>query len=138
MAYVTPDAVALRLGRRIGSSDLDPDLLDALIADACALVDQIVSADTASTWSNGAPAAVVPVIVSMIRRALDNPHGYTSESNMGYAYSGGKSEGIFATDDERRAILSAAGVGGVRSVDISIPFPRSPREGRWCWLDGEL
>lgn len=111
----------------------------AFITDASALAVLAVN-DTAITddWSTGNPAALVPVIVGMVRRALDNPHGYTSEQNSGYLYQGGKTEGIFATDEEVAVIRKAAGKGVLGSVVLSVDLPYSRVDGGLSYLDGAI
>lgn len=113
----------------------------AFITDASALAVLSVN-DSAVTddWTEGNPAALVPVIVGMVRRALDNPHGYTSEQNSGYLYQGGKTEGIFATPEEVAAIRKAAGLGvmGAITLTVDLPGTQHTEYGTLSWLDGAV
>lgn len=127
-----------RTGRTLTASQTTQ--VEALIADASALVVDIVNDSTVTaTWDAATPgtvpAAVVPVVVSMVRRALDNPHGYTSESVGSYSYNGAKTEGIFATRTEERTLRKVTGTAGVGALNLDSHLPyRAPV----AWLDGAL
>lgn len=111
--------------------------VEALITDASALVADIINDVTVTdTWTTAtAPASVVPVVVNMVRRGLDNPHGYTSEGVGSYNYNGGKSEGIFATRQEARTVRKAADKSAVGSLNLDSHLPNR----YWLdWLDGAL
>lgn len=99
----------------------------AFIADAEALVVETVGdATVTDVWATTPPAAVIPVLVNMVRRAMDNPHGLSGETNERYSYTGGKPEGIFATGDEVRALRRAANKTGVGALDLEGYLPWSP------------
>lgn len=121
MADPLIDVAALEA--RLGYS-VDVSQADARIEDASALVRDIVSDDVAL---DPVPSAIVPVVVSMVHRALDNPHGHESETVGNYTFRGAKTAGVFATPDEVRAILRAVGKqSGLVSVSLSaFPLPES-------------
>ena len=117
--------------------------VEALITDASALVVDIVGDSTITDdWDIATPATVpasiVPVVVSMVRRALDNPNGYSQESIGNYSYSiaSGSSAGLFANKDEIRAIRKAAGSSGIASLNLDSHLPTGPNYD--VWLDGAL
>lgn len=92
----------------------------ALIEDAEAILVDIVG-DTGVTdgWAaSGAPPLVVPAIVAMVRRAADNPHGFSSERVQEYSYSGATRGGVLPTAREARLIRRAAGQTSVRSIPL--------------------
>lgn len=115
----------------------------ALIEDASALIVDIVGdATVTDTWDastpGSVPAAVVPAVVAMVRRGLDNPHGFTGEQTDGYSYSGASPQGVFATRKEIRAVRRAAGRSPVGALNLDSHLPLSPRDRRGSWLDGSL
>lgn len=124
-----------RTGRTLTASQTIQ--VEAFITDASALVVDIVNdSATTDTWTSAtAPASVVPVVVNMVRRALDNPHGYTSEGVGSYNYNGGKPEGIFATRLEERTIRKAASLSGFGTINLESDLPLRHYD---VWLDGAL
>lgn len=64
------------------------------------------------------PDAVVPVVVSAVRRALFNPGGLGHEQIGSYAYSGAPQDGVFLTKPERRIVRRAAGKLGAGTVTL--------------------
>lgn len=125
-----------RTGRTLDATQTTQ--VDALITDASALVVDVVADDTTTdTWTTvTVPAAVVPVVVNMVRRALDNPHGYTAEGVGSYNYNGGKAEGIFATRQETQALRKAANRSNVSSLNLDSHF--ATRRYWLDWLEGAL
>jgi hypothetical protein len=109
--------------------------VEALITDASALVVDIAAdPDVTGTWTSATvPPAVVPVVVSMVRRGFENPHGFTQETTPGYSYSGASGNGIFATRDEARTIRRAAGSWSTIHLDGYLPGA-----GATSWLRGAL
>jgi hypothetical protein len=102
--------------------------VDGLITDASALAVDIISDSTITAdWDvetvGTVPAAVVPVVVAMVRRGLDNPLGFTSERQGEYSYQGASSAGVFATDAEARALRRIAGRGGISALDLTADLP---------------
>lgn len=121
-----------RTGRTLSASQSTQ--VGELIADASALVVDIVNdSTTTGTWdavtADTVPASIVPVVVAMVRRGLDNPHGFTNESqDGGYSYGGASGSGVFATRGERRTIRRTAGKLGVGALNLDSYLPRTPRE----------
>jgi hypothetical protein len=135
---ITTDQFTDRTGRTLTASQTTQ--VEAFITDASALVVDIVNdSDTTDTWDAASagtvPASIVPVVVNMVRRALDNPHGYTSEGVGSYNYNGGKTEGIFATRLEERTIRKAASLAGFGSINLESDLPLRHYD---VWLDGAL
>ncbi len=122
-----------RLGYQVESSSQ----AGALIDDASALVREIAGWDDDEPTS--VPAAVVPVVVSMVRRGLDNPHGHESEQVGNYRYLGAHTTGVFATAREAKTIRRAAGKAGVGTVGLEGYL--LPETGRWqdgSWIEESL
>lgn len=102
-----------------------------LIDDASALVVQTVNdSDVTDVWkADGAPSAVVPVLVSMVRRAIDNPEGVSQKSvgdaSMSWGSSRGgssrPSEALYLTTNERRIVRRAAGTDHT-SMTLESPY----------------
>lgn len=123
-----------RLGRSLTATQLFQ--AESLIADASALVVDIVN-DVAvtDTWDVGSvPPAVVPVVVSMVRRAIDNPAGFSQQSAGSFSVSSPNTSGLFATRDEIRAVRKAAGTSGIASLNLDSYLLGT----RVSWLDGAL
>lgn len=136
---ITVDQFTDRTGRTLTVTQTIQ--VEAFITDASALVADIINdGDVTDTWEaatpGSVPASVVPVIVNMVRRALDNPHGYTSESVGSYNYNGGRTEGIFATRDEARTVRKAADKSSVGSMNLDSHF--ATRRYWLDWLEGAL
>lgn len=126
-----------RTGRTLDTDEQTQ--VGALITDASALVIEIADdSETTDTWSTSTvPDAVVPVVVAMVRRGLDNPHGHTSEQIDDYSYSGGATNGVFATSDEKRVIRDVVGEAPVSTLDFEATVPMPTRlDG--THLDGAL
>lgn len=117
--------------------------VEALIEDASALVANIVNdATVTDTWDatdpGTVPGAVVPVVVAMVRRGLDNPHGFTQENADGYSYSVASTTGVFATRYEAREVRKAAAKSPIGALNLSSHLPVSRREDYDGYLDGAL
>lgn len=121
-----------RTGRTLSASEVVQ--VDALIVDASALVRDLADDELVTV-----PASIIPVVVNMVRRGLDNPHGFSSESaEGGYRYAGAATEGIFATRQEARTIRRAVGTGAVSELNLEVPFGPWPPAYGLSWLDGAL
>lgn len=116
MSLITTSQLTARMGRDL--TETQETQAEAFIDDASALVLQIAQLD--SDWTDiTLPEAVVPVIVSMVRRALENPRGLTSEQIGNYQWQAAPgSMSIYATTQERRIIRRAAGVLSVGAVSL--------------------
>lgn len=131
---ITVADLETRLGRTLEGAEADQ--ADAFIDDASAIVRSIVGDDDKL---DPTPDAVVPVVVGMVRRALENPHGHESERVGNYQYSGAKTEGIFATKAEAKALRKATGTLSVGSVELEGYL--LPETGRWqdgSWIEESL
>lgn len=116
MSLISLTQLTDRLGRTL--TETQETQAEAFIDDASALVLQIAQLDT--DWTDlTLPEAVVPVVVSMVRRALENPRGLTSEQIGNYQWEAAPgSMSIYATTAERRIIRRAAGVLSVGAVTL--------------------
>lgn len=116
---VTLEELEARLGRVLS----DSAQAEALISDASDLVRQVARSD----FPTGVPRVLVPVVVQMVRRALDNPTELQAENIGGYGYqaasmtqpSGGS---IYLTRAERRIVREAAGRPAVIGIDVTTGF----------------
>lgn len=127
-----------RVGRTLDVSE--QALAGELISDASALAINIVDdATVTDTWdaatADTVPSAVVPVVVSMVRRGMDNPHGYNQESIEGYSYSGASGDGVFATRQEAKMIRKAAGKSPVGALNLEGYLPNATGT---AWLEDAL
>lgn len=100
------------------------------ISDASALVADLVGdATVTDLWDTvTVPGSLVPIIVKMVRRELDNPLGFTGENTEGYSYAGAYGSGVFATRDEERAIRRAVHRSSAGSLNLSSYLPYSPAD----------
>ena len=108
--------------------------VSALIDDASAEV-LLVGDDT---WTvSTVPAVVVGVVYQMVRRAVQNPEGFQSETIGDYSYSrastGDETSAMTMTRDEYRRVRRAAGKSNVLGVGVrrGLPYERD-------WLRGAL
>lgn len=130
-----------RTGRTLSASELTQ--VGALIEDASALVVNIVAdATVTDVWDAATPetvpGAVVPVVVAMVRRGLDNPHGFSQENADGYSYSSAATSGVFASRHEAREVRKAASKSPVAALNLSSHLPQSRRDDYDGYLDGGL
>lgn len=137
---ITVEQFEARTMRTFADASAELAQLEALIADASALiVDTILDATVTADWDaatpGSVPAGVLPVITAMVRRGLDNPHGFTSERSFEYQYQGASDAGVFATDREAKALRRAAGRPGLtsRNLDADLPLRRGAGDS---WLEG--
>lgn len=109
------------LQARPGFAHADQAQAESLIGDVSALVQQI--AGPAVLDAATLPPVLMPVIVSMVRRGLDNPLGVASEQTGGWMASG--RAGVYATRAERKVIRRAVGKLGVGTAGLegNLPLP---------------
>ena len=124
---ITLAQLAARLGRPLDDDEIGTQA-PALIEDASALARDVIANDTiTSTWTAAEPGtvppAVIPVVVAMVRRGMDNPHGYQAEGQQAYYYQGSTGVGVFATPQEAATLRRAARVGSPRSIDLTAGLP---------------
>lgn len=139
---ITVEQFEARTRRSFADESAELAQLEALIVDASALVvDVIRDATITDSWdasdAGSVPAAVLPVITAMIRRGIDNPHGFTSERSFEYQYQGASDAGVFATDLEARALRRAAGRSSLGVVELEGHMPVN-RDQLTSWLDGAV
>lgn len=93
-----------------------------LLKGASALVELITSPvvlDAATL-----PPAIEPVLVDMVRRGLNNPHGRSSEQLGDYGWQGqGATVRMYPTREEKRIIRMAAGRMGANTSWLEGPLP---------------
>lgn len=137
---ITVEQFQARTRRSFESGSDELAQLEALIADASALIvdtilDSTITADWDADDAGTVPAGVLPVITAMVRRGIDNPHGFTSERSFEYQYQGASDAGVFATDREVKALRRAAGRPGLTSryLDADLPLPQN---SELDWLAG--
>jgi len=124
-----------RLGLGEGSlSGAEASQVEAYIEDASALVRDIAADDFLDdAGALDVPASIVPVVVSMVRRAVDNPRGLTGEQIGPFSYqaAGSNAAGIFATRNEKRIIRRAVGKlgAGTAQLEGDLPLPTSTYGG---------
>lgn len=114
---ITVQQYTTRLGRTL--NEAQQAQVEAYIEDASALVRRI--ADGALDATVTAPPELVPVIVSMVRRGIENPRGISSERIGDYQWTG--TGGLYATDEEVSLIRGAAGLNFIREVTLSSDVP---------------
>ena len=122
MALISIDQYQDRVGTTFAGAEATR--VNALIDDASALVLQI--ADMDPEWTDlTVPAVVVPVVVSMVRRSLENPLGLSGEQIGAYQWqaSSGNATAIHATLRETKIIRKAAGRLGVGTVQLEGYMP---------------
>lgn len=96
--------------------------VQALIDDASAEVLDVGD----STWdADSVPGVVVSVVYQMVRRAIENPHGYQSERLGDYSYvraaDGVEKSAMTMTKDEYRKVRRAAAKSNVSTVGVRRP-----------------
>lgn len=141
---ITTAEFEAREGRSFETGSAELAQLEATITDASALVVEVIIGDSSITdsWTAGnVPGSVVPIVTRMVRRALDNPHGFDSERTFEYQYGGASGDGIVATRSEARALRRAAGRSQLVGVNLEGYWPapdRSSSSGGDSWLDGAI
>jgi hypothetical protein len=106
--------------------------VDALLTDASALVLDV--ADLTTDWTAATlPAAVLPVVCEVVRRAFDNPAGLQGETIGDYTWRGTKTDetsSVYLTASEKRTIRRATGRLAVGTVTLSVDTPFGPIDSR--------
>jgi hypothetical protein len=138
VGLISIEQLEARLGRALAGNE--EDQAEAFIDDASALVLQIAAGqgdEPEWTSPNDPPATIIPVVTSMVRRALENPRGLSGEQLGDYQWQAGQGGqvSIYATSNERRIIRRAAGVLGVGTAqlegDLAIDTTVSDFEEQW-------
>lgn len=117
---ITPEMYRVRLGRALTADQTAQ--VEALIQDASALVRRIAEGALDAIDSLTVPADVVPVVVAMVRRAVDNPRGLTSERLGDYQWTGA-GQAIYATDEEAAIVRRAVGLSVIGEVTLTNDIP---------------
>jgi len=123
-----------RWGRTLTATEITQ--VEALLTDASALVLDI--ADLTTNWTAATlPAAVLPVICEVVRRAFDNPAGLQGETIGDYTWRGAKAgaqaeetSGVYLTPAEKRTVRRSAGRLAVGAVTLSSDTPFGPIDQR--------
>lgn len=112
-----------RLNTTLGSDESAQ--AEALIQDASALVRDYADDDfIADDGTLDVPDAVIPVVVSMVRRARENPLGRTAENLGDFGWQQQPSGGagtpptLYATRREKRIVRRAAQKSSVGTVQL--------------------
>lgn len=108
------------LETRLGFTVPDSDQAQAFIDDAAALI-QDVAEDGID--ENDPPAAILPVITTMVRRALDNPVGHNSITEGSYAFQHGQASGIYLNRQEVKLVRRITGVSNAGSLALVAHTP---------------
>lgn len=119
-------ALELRLGLETGSlQGADLARAQAALDDASALVRAEAGKDwleqVEASWEVVAPAQVVTIVIKASLREYKNPDGFTSEQLGDYSYRTENNGGVYLTEDERRIVRMAAGVGGAGIWTVRTP-----------------
>lgn len=135
---VTVADLETRLGRTL-TTTAENDQAKAYIADASALVREIAEDDFLNddTGSLEVPPVIVPVVVSMVRRGINNPMGRSSEDFGDASWQGMGS--IYATKREKAIIRQASpttGLPGAGEITLDSYLPLRPHVGRGSDLLG--
>lgn len=94
-----------------------------LIDDATAEARQIAKGKLDTVDSPNVPPAVVTAMVSMVRRAMNNPLALSGEAIDGHQWQAAGQTGVFANNWERRTIRRAVGVLGVGTAVLEGELP---------------
>lgn len=126
---MAPLVSVTELQARPGFGSADPGELAALLDDASALVREIAepNLDTIDHTSVDRPPAIVPVVVSMVRRGFTNPRGLTGEQIDDYAWQAqgqGAAGTIYATRREVKLIRRIVNKLGAGTVQLEGFLPR--------------
>lgn len=116
---ITLEMYTVRLGRTLNTAQSNQ--ASAFITDASALVRRIANGELDAADSTTVPAAVVPVMVGMVRRGIENPRGVGSERIGDYQWAGGGS--LYATDEEAAIIQGSVGLNVIREITLTNDLP---------------
>lgn len=116
---ITLEMYTVRLGRTLNAAQTAQ--AEAFISDASALVRRIASGGLDTVNPDNVPSEIIPVVVGMVRRGIENPRGINSERIGDYQWSGGG--GLYATDEEAAIIQGAAGLNVIREVTLTNDLP---------------
>lgn len=119
-ALITLSMYTVRLGRSLNTAQSAQ--AEALIDDASALVRRIAQGALDATDSTTLPAELVPVVVGMVRRGIENPRGVNSERIGDYQWAS-LGQSIYATDEEAALIQGSVGLNVIREITLTNDLP---------------
>lgn len=105
----------------------DRDQIEALIEDASNLVRACVKPelDDIEAPLTGSLRALIPIVMTMVRRARDNPRGLTGEQLGDYGWQAQAAQTtIYLTRNEKRLIRKIVGKLGVSSLELEGYMPQ--------------
>jgi hypothetical protein len=93
------------------AGDVDPTLA-GLVLDGASATALRLATPVSDAWTSGdtVPAEVKGIILQVAARVAFNPTGLSTETVAGYSYGAGNVRGVVYTDQERQALLEAAGM----------------------------
>lgn len=112
-----------RLGRSLDETETTQ--AEALIDDASALIRDVADDDFLNdSGTLDVPPSIVPVVVTMVRRALENPRGLSGEQLGSYSWQAqGQQAAIYANRNEKRIIRRAVSKLGVGTAQLEGYLP---------------
>lgn len=116
---ITLEMYTTRLGRTLNTAQSNQ--ASAYITDASALVRRIAGTELDAVDALAVHPVIVPIVVAMVRRGIENPRGNTSERIGDYQWAGGG--GLYATDEEAAIIQGAVGANVIREVTLTNDVP---------------
>ncbi len=141
VALATVAELEVRLGVEVGSIEgTDLARLEAVLADVSTLVREVAAPVLDAATPETTPGAVRVIVRQVAYRAYTNPDGYSGENipgGYGYQVNQTGPVGLYLTEDEVAAILSAvatAGGGRVTVYDTRTPSAYEvPGPARYFW-----
>ena len=103
---------------------------EAAIDDASGIARTIVAPKLDDVDAPDTPAAVVAIVVNMVRRSISNPRALAQEQLGDYMYStGGQGvASLLPTAREKKLLRAAVGASGVGSMVLEADLPLQPSE----------
>ncbi|MFW6091491.1 MAG: hypothetical protein ACODAF_06400 [Actinomycetota bacterium] len=127
-ALIDLDALETRIGEL---SPADRTRADAFLDDASAQIRRVIDRDDPDDVypdaPDGVPGDLVPIIVRVVHRALENPLGLTAATQGNHTWQAGRtrSSGVYLTKEDREEIRIAAGAAQLRVVTLTSPWDTS-------------
>lgn len=104
----------------------DLEQIEALLEDASNLVRACVAPELDDTEAplTGNLRALIPIILSMVRRSRENPRGLTGEQLGDYGWQAqGAATSVYLTRNEKRLVRKIVGVLGVKELEQEGDLP---------------
>jgi len=120
---ITPEQVGARMRRTFADSWLTQ--VQAHCEDVSGLVRDIADGHLDEATHETVPVAVRRVAYEMVRRAVENPHGFTTEGTdtvFRWQVAEGQ-DTLYATEEEAEIIRGAVGLGALSGIDMTIDLP---------------